>query len=96
MQWDLDYCGGAREHFDQRLLLCVCAQEKKADSKKRMLMLKALKSLKFARSNEEELVSIPAAVSMVACSLQGTIRRSARKGDDVTWSPDARREICAW
>lgn len=79
-----------------RAAVCVCAQEKKADSKKRMLMLKALKSLKSARSSEEELVSIPAAVSMVACSLQGTIRRSTRKGDDIVRSLDARRQICAW
>ena len=45
-------------------MLCN-AQEKKADAKKKMLMLKAFKSLKASRSSEDELISIPEAVSMV-------------------------------
>lgn len=53
---------------------CLCAheecvtryvQEKKVDAKKKMLVLKAFKSLKASRKDASELISIPEAVSMV-------------------------------
>lgn len=76
--------------------LIFIAQEHKLNTKKKSLMLKAMKVLKLARKSGEDLISIPEAVRLVACSLQGIRCSSYSQGDDTLLSSKTRESVSTW
>jgi len=75
----LHACRGKAPLFCFCVCMCTCAcvckhiycwQEVKAGARRKSLMLKALKTLKAERVNNEGLVSIPQAVCMVASGMK--------------------------
>ena len=58
-------------------------------------MLKAFKFLKASRKHEDELISIPEAVRMVAASLQG-VRATTPQQQHHHQQHTHRQQICKW